>query len=268
MVEVITEERVAGSYVDWPAVIAGAVIAAAISFVLLTAGGAIGLSLISAEQDSHATAAGWLAAFWVIAVPIGALLAGGYIAGRMRPAWAGLAEEVQFRDGTHGLLVWAVSIVFGAFLAVSAAGATLRAGAEGAGRAAELASTVSPSVDVMVRSSGTASNAGLLTEDQRSEIGRIVGRAAGAGALGEDDRKYLTQVVAQRAGIPPQEAEKRVTDAYNSAVRSIESVRKGTVAAGLATATALLMGLVAAWFGAQRGGNHRDTNRPARFAGW
>lgn len=35
------------SYVEWGAVIAGAVIASALSFVLLTAGTAVGLSLIS-----------------------------------------------------------------------------------------------------------------------------------------------------------------------------------------------------------------------------
>src|SRR5688572_12615295 len=100
------------SYVDWGAVLAGAVLAAALSFVLLTAGAAIGLSLVSAQTTSHSATAGYLAAFWAIAVPIGSLLAGGYVTGRMRPAWTETGDESQFRDGIHGLLVWSVSILF------------------------------------------------------------------------------------------------------------------------------------------------------------
>ena len=48
MVDVVaTPARAGTSYVEWGAVFAGALTASALSFVLLTAGGAIGLSLIS-----------------------------------------------------------------------------------------------------------------------------------------------------------------------------------------------------------------------------
>ena len=61
------------------------------------------------------------------------------------------------------------------------------------------------------------------------------------------------------------EAEKRVDQAYTDAVSSLETARKATVLAGLVTATALLVGLLAAWFAAQNGGRHRDENLPARL---
>ena len=48
MVDVVaTPARAGTSYVEWGAVFAGALAASAISFVLLTAGASIGLSLIS-----------------------------------------------------------------------------------------------------------------------------------------------------------------------------------------------------------------------------
>ena len=71
--------------------------------------------------------------------------------------------------------------------------------------------------------------------------------------------------VASRTGLPPAEAEKRVDFAYAKAVEAVEKARKATVLAGLATATALLLGLAAAWYAAQHGGRHRDQNIPAKF---
>src|SRR5262245_11416091 len=77
--------------VDWSAVLAGAVWAAALSFVLLTFGTAIGLSATSPWPSSGlpASVIASLAVFWVMAQQIGAFLAGGYVAGRMRSQWRG-----------------------------------------------------------------------------------------------------------------------------------------------------------------------------------
>jgi hypothetical protein len=75
----------ATSYIEWAPVIAGAVVAAALSFVLLTFGTAIGLSLVSSyPAHSYGRAAASMAALWGLVVPIGSLLVGGYISGRMR----------------------------------------------------------------------------------------------------------------------------------------------------------------------------------------
>ena len=90
MVDVVaTPARTGTSYVEWGPVFAGALAASAISFVLLTAGASIGLSLISPyEHESYTRTAASVAVFWSVAVPILAFLVGGYIAGRMRTAWA------------------------------------------------------------------------------------------------------------------------------------------------------------------------------------
>lgn len=264
--ETVQPTSIKVSYLDWPAIIAGAVLAAAISFVLLTAGGAIGLSMVSAHGPSHGTAAAYFGAFWAIAVPIGALLAGGYVAGRMRPAWAEGESEGDFRDGIHGALVWSVSVVFGAALALSAAHTAGNIGASLTSGAFTVADASAPTVAALVQAA-PAPNRPLVSADQQAQIGRVLVNGARNGALSESEKAYLTQTVAQAAGIPPAEAEKRVTDAYNATLKTVDDVRRASVTGGLITATALLMGLAAAWYAAQRGGNHRDNNRPPRFFG-
>src|SRR5665647_2499681 len=126
MVDVLAPARAgsSSSYVEWGAVFAGALAASAISFVLLTAGASLGLSLLSPyASQSYGKSAASLAVFWSIAVPILSFLVGGYIAGRMRSAWDDTTlDEGNFRDGIHGLLVWALSIVAGGMLAFLAAG--------------------------------------------------------------------------------------------------------------------------------------------------
>jgi hypothetical protein len=45
---------------------------------------------------------------------------GGYLAGRLRiPLRPRSRDEVEFRDGIHGLLVWAIAVLIGAVLAVA-----------------------------------------------------------------------------------------------------------------------------------------------------
>jgi hypothetical protein len=288
MVDVVTTAppRVATTgYVEWGAVIAGAVVASAISFVLLTAGASIGLSLLSPHpSQSYGKLAASLAAFWMLAVPILSLLVGGYIAGRMRTALDGASEdEVEFRDGIQGLLVWAVSIVIGGTLAFLTAASAAQLGADvGKAAVSDRGTIVAAAVDTLLRPTGaepvatdvpaeapnatspSASAAGV-GEESRDAITRALAAAVADGSLSAADRSYLARVVSARTGLSPAEAEKRVDDAYAKATNAVEAARKAAVAAGLTTATALLIGLAAAWYAAQRGGQHRDQNIPAKF---
>jgi hypothetical protein len=259
------------NYVEWPAILAGAVAASAISFVLFTAGAAIGLSLLSPyPSQSYGTWAATVSAFWAMFVPILSLLGGGYIAGRMRARWSGNPDEVEFRDGVHGLLVWATAVVIGALIAYLAAGTAAQVGGE-VGKAAiqDRGALVASSVDALLRpapgSPPPAQPAAQDAPDNRDELGRILVASTADGSLDTADRDYLTQIVASRTGLAPDAAQKRVEEAYADALNAVDTARKAAVAAGLATATALLISLAAAWYAAQRGGHHRDQNIPARF---
>lgn len=296
MVDVVVERSAPDrKYLEWTPVLAGALVASALSFVLFTFGAAIGLSLVSpVAGQSYGRWAVAIAMLWTLVVPITSFLVGGYLAGRMRPAWDNAdTDEVEFRDGVHGLLVWAVSITIGAVLAFMAAAATAQVGASVATATAhpsDRAAIFSPAVDSLFRGttvaqapaatarpadtpaqpSANVARASPSTVQQRSpdvrdEAARILAASVVAGQLTATDREYLVQAVSQRAGVPPEEAEKRVDEAYASAVRAAEAARKATVLAALMTATALMIGLAAAWYAAQRGGHHRDQNIPARF---
>lgn len=273
------------SFVEWGAVLAGGAMAAAISFVLLTFGAAIGISFVSpwANAGASTNVIASLAVFWTMAQQIGAAMVGGYIAGRMRSRWGETTEhEVEFRDGLHGGLVWAVGIIISAALLLWTIGAVARTGAEvGGGLAPAAAANADPfayQVDVLLRSGGTRAAAATpgapqpavaQNADQRAEIVRILTKSVAADALSEADRTHLGGVVAQRTGLSQPEAEKRASDAYAEASRAAKEAagkaRRAAILTGFVTAASLLVALGAAWWAAQRGGHHRDNSIPARF---
>src|SRR4051812_24805932 len=133
------------SYVDWAAVIAGIVLASAISLVLLTFGSALGLSFTNFRTFTG-TAPVWAAiaaASWLLWVEVSSFMAGGYIAGRLRRRFNDATEhESDVRDGAHGLLVWAGALVVGAIIAVGGIGAAVTAVGNAIGTATTAASNV------------------------------------------------------------------------------------------------------------------------------
>ncbi|MCI5077762.1 hypothetical protein [Oricola sp.] len=111
----------AGSYLEWGPVFGGAVVALGISMLLTQFGAGVGLSA-AADATLDGGGVSWnvlIAGLWVILVALASASAGGYIAGRMRTrAYDADANEVEFRDGVQGLVVWGISGVF-AMMAVS-----------------------------------------------------------------------------------------------------------------------------------------------------
>jgi len=177
---VVATPTVRASYLEWGPIVAGALLAAALSFVLLTFGAAIGLSATSPWPNSGVSAkfiAG-VAVFWTLVQQIGAFMAGGYIAGRMRTRWNDSAQdEVEFRDGLHGALVWAVGIVIGAALLMATVGAVTRTGAQVAGQAAVTlaGSNVNPMdtvMDTLLRPATPPRITGSAPRGSRTETGR------------------------------------------------------------------------------------------------
>ena len=104
------------------AIFAGTALAVALSFVLLTFGSAIGLSVVSVRAG-RGRVAHWIAiasGIWFLWVAITSFAAGGYLAGRLRrPVGGASIDETEVRDGAHGLVVWAVGALVGAILAAS-----------------------------------------------------------------------------------------------------------------------------------------------------
>jgi hypothetical protein len=112
----------ASSYVEWGAVAGGLFVAWAISIVLLQFGATAGLAVGAPTLADGATSWNVLAAgLWVVLVTIASASGGGYLAGRMRARHGdGTENEVEVRDGVHGLVVWAgATVAVAAFTALA-----------------------------------------------------------------------------------------------------------------------------------------------------
>ena len=207
--------------------------------------------------------------------------------------WDGAdADEVQFRDGIHGLLVWAVSIVIGGIIAALAATSAAHIGVE-VGKAAlpDRGTIVEAAVDTMFRpqvaAAQTADNSGAVARgsygtgatgprkavtppstpaEARSEIARSLTVAVSDGKLNASEKTYLAQIVSAQTGLPPGRTRK---SAWTMPMRrrSALSTRPARPALLplLRQRRRFFSGLAAAWYAAQHGGRHRDNNIPAKF---
>jgi hypothetical protein len=112
-------------------VVAGAVIATAVTFFLILIGSGLGLALTSARS---ATGAGLktfltLGAIYFVAAQAFGFAIGGHVAGRLMPPAGTESEEETFRADAHGLAVWGLAVVFGLALLALTAVSTISAGA-------------------------------------------------------------------------------------------------------------------------------------------
>jgi hypothetical protein len=133
-VAVITEEEQT-SYVQWGPAVAGALAAAALAFVLHTFAAAIGLAVSSSTptwRDSSLMLQ-LLSGLYLVFAAILAFGVGGYLAGRMRSPIAGSDDEIEFRDGSNGILVWSIAIVLTVLMTWAAAQSVAKVAAPSAG---------------------------------------------------------------------------------------------------------------------------------------
>jgi hypothetical protein len=256
------------TYLQWAPVFAGAVAAAALAFVLHAFGGAIGLAVSStAPTWRDASIALWvLSGLYLILVALASYSLGGYLAGRLRtPVAAANDEEIEFRDGVHGLLVWALATLLTASLLVIGASASTRLAAPSGGQTGPATSVAGENIvaldlDRLFR--GARTNEGDLTYS-RAEAGRILLTASGHSGISTEDRSYLTRLVAARAGLSAADAQRRVETAIVNTTENISRARKSTVILAFMAGAAALLGAAAAWFAAAAGGKHRDHAAPA-----
>lgn len=117
--------------VDWPAILAGAVVATAIGVILSTFGIGLGLAVNSPYEGEGASPAlfAFGAAVWLLATQVVAFWIGGYICARLRARQPDLSEhEVDVRDGLHGIIVWGAGVLAaGLITALIIGGATTAA---------------------------------------------------------------------------------------------------------------------------------------------
>ena len=260
------------TYVDWAPILAGTAIASAITILLTSFGSVVGLSMMSPYEGDGApgVAIAITTGLWLIWVALTSIIVGSYLTGRMRKAaHDAKADEIKLRDGTHGLVVWALSVLVGVMIASSGISAATKAGGEiaksGVLAATNLAEEGSDyAVDELTRSQTAVAP---MDADTRAQIGRVVLRATAKGELTSNDRAYLTRTLATSAGLTPAEAEARIATLLTQANQAIEKAkaaaeqaRRTAILLAFITAASLAVAAAAAWWAAALGGKHRDEN--------
>jgi hypothetical protein len=257
------------SAVSWPAIIAGAVVAAAVSLLLLALGSGLGFASISPWPNNSPSPLTFtvMAAIWLIVMQWIASGLGGYLTGRLRTRWIGThVHEVFFRDTAHGFLAWALATILTAALfgsaALLAAGAGVHAASTAMASAPAADTALAYDADYLFRTSHPDETPSLAAA--RVEAGRIL-VAGAAGAVPADDQAYLAQLVTAEAGVSPVEARQRVETvidreqtAQTQAKQAADTARKAAAAVAIFTALSLLIGAFIACAAAALGGQLRD----------
>jgi hypothetical protein len=238
------------SAVSWGAVLAGALVAIALTLALLVLGGGLGLTLVSPwwEANSGIATIGISTVAWLVVMQWVSSGLGGYLTGRLRNRWTVNSDEVFFRDTAHGLLTWALATIIMAGIAANGISGLVSAGSQAVGAAAggaasaasEVASTSATDptayfVDSLFRpatpqaapagqaatpsapapsmpSVGPTGDTAGSTADLRAETMRIVVRGMTAETFPDADKAYLAQRVATATGMTQEQAEARVNE--------------------------------------------------------
>ena len=189
------------SAVSWAAIIAGAVVASALSLALLMLGAGIGLVSVSpwSTNNVSVTTFGILAAAWFIAVQLFSSGVGGYLAGRLRTRWVSVhTDEVYFRDTAHGLIVWGVGAIVTAWLLTSGAASVVSGAAHAGGSALEAAGTAvgGPAAQAAGQAassegSSTAYFTDMLFRADHPDTSGDPGRGAGRGGTNSCHRRPI-----------------------------------------------------------------------------
>ena len=173
------------SYLEWGPVWAGALVAIAISTILIQFGASAGLAMGEPIRTDNTVSYNFIVAgLWLLVVSVVASSAAGYISGRMRMTMNdSTANEVEFRDGVHGLTAWALSTVAVALVA-SIAGAITSSVAVAA---------VSETPELPANLQNWAANQGLIVAFATA-AGSVLGAAAAwfASVTGGEHRDKAT----------------------------------------------------------------------------
>lgn len=246
------------SGVSWAAVVAGGVVAAALSLTLLALGTGVGLSSVSPWSNVGASASriGIGAIIWFIVMEVIASAMGGYLAGRLRTKWVNVhTHEVYFRDTATGFLVWALGLVITvAFLASAAT--SMVGGAQTATNSGAAAGSNDYYVDSLLRSNPPAPE--KIDSVVRGEAARTFTHALGQGDAASADKTYLTELVSAKTGLSQADADRRVSEVLEQARQAADTARKAVAHSMYWTFLALLVGAFCASYAATIGGRQRD----------
>ncbi|MBX7113133.1 MAG: hypothetical protein K1X64_02275 [Myxococcaceae bacterium] len=274
---------------SWPAIFGGAVAALGLWAMLYTFGLALGLSTVNPNDPGSVKSSGIFTGIWSLLSPLIALFLGGMVASR------GAGMMTRLGGALHGLIMWGLTTLVGAWLLSYVVG-TLVSGVASVGKTAvEAGSQVvsgaareSGGLGELARTFGLDADDALAPLNQRlREEGKPVItaeqlRAATQSVIQESlrqgriDRQLLISNVAQSTALSPADAEDvamRVESQFNAAMTKMntqmdsakQTIQQGTLKAADVTGKAfwgvfgaLFLGMISAIFGAITGVSKRQ----------
>ncbi len=237
-----------GHYVDWHSIIAGAVVATAIGVVFAGFGAALGLSALSPQPgEGSSTLSLILTGVWALVTILVSYGTGGYVAGRMRRRVdSATPDEVSARDAIHGMVVWGLGVLIGAWIAgnvigtaANAVGNVAQGAAQAVGNVAQgLGSAAGGAAQAATDAAAGGGEGGGLDLSGFNPIEAINNRllrgtgeqvnpnatvspvardvlfeVARTGELTDENRQVLSEEVARNSTLTPEEANARIDQA-------------------------------------------------------
>ena len=266
-----TPERVIapGFGLTWGPVIAGAIAASALAFVLDSFGLALGLALSSASPTWRDTsfALVLLSGLYLVLASLASYGFGGYIAGRTRRRYEP-GELPEFQDGMHGLLVWGIATLLAGLIAAVTVPLLPRTPGMATGTPQATSSVpgeglIGFELDRLFRGSERRTG-GDLSYD-RAEAARILLTTSSHSGMDPADRAYLAKLIASDTGTPAPDAERRVDEVAARVKQDISRARSSAVILAFMAGAAALLGAIAAWAAAMTAGRYRDGREPIPY---
>jgi hypothetical protein len=247
--------------IHWPAIIGGALAAAALATVLHSFAAALGLAVSStAPTWRDSSVALWiLSGIYLVLVALAAYGLGGYMAGWIRSWSDGADDDADTTNGLHGLLVWAIAtlltaLMLGATVLTASQLAAPSGSSTGPGASVGSENIIAYDIDRLFRGDGRYPQTD--TARARSEAGRILLTASSHSGVSTEDRAYLTRLVVAQTNLSPPDAERRVDATIVRARENINRARRSAVLLAFMAGAAALLGAAAAWFAACAGATH------------
>ena len=247
--------------------------ASGLAFVLHAFAGAIGVSVSSMAPTwrDASFALVLLSGLYLIIMALTSYGFGAYIAARLRAPVAGVTDDIEFRDGMHGLIVWALATLLTGLIALATVQAVPRlaapSGASNGPSTSVAGGSIAYDLDRLFRSDRRPQGFEGNIDYPRAEAARILLTASSHRGMQADDRTYLVRLVTAITGLAAQDAERRVDDVIARAKENVSRARHTAVILGFMVGAAALIGAIAAWYAACAGGRLRDGQRDCIHCG-
>jgi hypothetical protein len=258
--------------ISWGAVFAGVVLALAAQFLLNLLGVGIGAAVLDPISSDNPAASTFsiIGGLWFVVAGIAAAFTGAYVASRLS------GHPGSSTGGFHGITSWAVTTLVILYLLTTSVGALVGGAFNGlsgivggvgssavTAAAPAIASATDPMGDIE-RQIRDASGGNEPQALQTAAVSAMRAVATGNQAGIDDAKAHAADALAKAQNIPVDQARTRVDQYEANYKATVDSARQQALAAAQTTTTAvsrgallgflaLVLGVVAAWFGGVAG---------------